>query len=49
MKSGLYVCKNEYCGGVEYKILATQRFKDNLKLAGVFVVVCLALYLASWL
>ena len=49
MKKGLHIYKNEYCGEVEYKLLATKRLIDNLKLTGVLLVVCLALYLASWL
>ena len=34
MKKGLYVCKNHFEGGTEYKLLATKRFKENLRFAG---------------
>ena len=37
MKKGIYICKNTYCGGTEYKLLATKRFVKNLKLAGVLL------------
>ena len=35
MKRGIYLAKNHYAGGTEYKFLATKRFIANLKRAGI--------------